>query len=86
MAEFSASVYQNEFLPAGGTDVNAIVTLSCVGAGAAGQSGGGDAGEIVIVDAEADPESPKGEDMIVFRSVEGFEPPTVELAEAGPTD
>ena len=44
------------------------------------------AGEIVIVDAEADPESPKGEDMIVFRSVEGFEPPTVELAEAGPTD
>ena len=44
------------------------------------------AGEIIIVDAEADPESPKGEDMIVFRSVEGFEPPPVELAEAGPTD
>jgi hypothetical protein len=44
------------------------------------------AGEIVIVDAEPDPESPKGEDMIVFRSVEGFEPPTVELAEAGPAD
>ena len=34
------------------------------------------AGEIVIVDAEDDPESPKGEDMIVFRAVEGFEPPT----------
>ena len=48
MAEFSAAVYQNEFLPAGGTDVNAIVTLTCAGAGAAGQSG--DAGEIVIVD------------------------------------
>jgi hypothetical protein len=50
MAEFSASVYQNEFLPDGGTDVNAIVTLTCSGAGAAGQTGGGDAGEIIIVD------------------------------------
>ncbi len=50
MAEFSASVYQNEFLPDGGTDVHAIVTLTCSGAGAAGQSGSGDAGEIIIVD------------------------------------
>jgi ATP-dependent Clp protease ATP-binding subunit ClpC len=44
------------------------------------------AGEIVIVDTEADPESPNEEPMIVFRSVEGFEPPQVELAETGPTD
>ncbi|HEY0689496.1 MAG TPA: VWA domain-containing protein [Kribbella sp.] len=50
MAEFSAAVYQNEFLPDGGTDVHAIVTVSCTGAGVAGQSGSGDAGEIVIVD------------------------------------
>ncbi len=50
MAEFSASVYQNEFLPDGGTDVNAIVTITCSGAGAAGRSGGGAAGEIIIVD------------------------------------
>ncbi|HEY0475314.1 MAG TPA: VWA domain-containing protein [Kribbella sp.] len=50
MAEFSASVYQNEFLPDGGTDVHAIVTVSCTGAGVAGQSGSGDAGEIIIVD------------------------------------
>jgi hypothetical protein len=50
MAEFTAAVYQNEFLPDGGTDVNAIVTISCVGAGTAGQSGSGDAGEISIVD------------------------------------
>ncbi len=50
MAEFSASVYQNEFLPDGGTDVNAIVTIACSGAGLAGQTGSGDAGEIVIVD------------------------------------
>jgi ATP-dependent Clp protease ATP-binding subunit ClpC len=44
------------------------------------------AGEIVIIDAEPDPESDKGENAIVFRSVEGFEPPPVELAEAGPTE
>ncbi len=50
MADFTATVYQNEFLPAGGTDVNAIVTVECRGAGAAGQAGGGDAGEMIIVD------------------------------------
>ncbi len=50
MAEFTASVYQNEFLPDGGTDVNAIVTVTCRGAGEAGRSGAGDAGEIIIVD------------------------------------
>jgi hypothetical protein len=50
MAEFTASVYQNEFLPDGGTDVNAIVTVTCSGAGTAGRSGGGAAGEVIIVD------------------------------------
>lgn len=47
MAEFTAAVYQNEFLPDGGTDVNAIVTISCTGAGEAGKTGSGDAGEIL---------------------------------------
>jgi hypothetical protein len=50
MAQFTAAVYQNEFLPDGGTDVNAIVTITCEGAGTAGQSGSGNAGEIIIVD------------------------------------
>ena len=36
--------------PDGGTDVNAIVTVTCAGAGTAGQTGGGAAGEIIIVD------------------------------------
>ena len=35
-----------------------------------------------MADAEPDPES-NNEMTIVFRSVEGFEPPAVELAEAG---
>jgi ATP-dependent Clp protease ATP-binding subunit ClpC len=38
------------------------------------------AGEIVVVDAEDDPET--GEKVIVFRTVEGFNPPPMELAEA----
>ena len=50
MAEFTAEVYQNEFLPDGGTDVHAIVTVTCQGAGEAGRSGAGEAAEIVIVD------------------------------------
>ena len=50
MAEFTAAVYQNEFLPDGGSDVNAIVTVTCRGAGEAGRTGAGEAGEIVIVD------------------------------------
>jgi hypothetical protein len=47
MAEFTTQVYQNEFLPEGATDVNAIVTMTCSGAGTAGQTGSGDAGEII---------------------------------------
>lgn len=50
MAEFTSAVYQNEYLPDGGTDVNAIVTITCTGAGEAGKTGSGDAGEIIIVD------------------------------------
>jgi hypothetical protein len=50
VADFSATVYQNEFLADGGTDVQAIVSISCTGAGTAGQGGDGDAGEIIIID------------------------------------
>jgi ATP-dependent Clp protease ATP-binding subunit ClpC len=42
------------------------------------------AGETVVVNAEADPET--GERVVTFRSVEGFQPPAVEMAEAGPTE
>ncbi|HEY6798086.1 MAG TPA: VWA domain-containing protein [Kineosporiaceae bacterium] len=50
MAQFSCEVFQNEFLPEGGTDVHAVVTVTCSGAGEAGQGPGGDAAEIIIVD------------------------------------
>jgi ATP-dependent Clp protease ATP-binding subunit ClpC len=39
------------------------------------------AGEIVVVDVEDDPET--GERRLTFRTVEGFVPPPMELAEAG---
>ena len=42
------------------------------------------AGEMIIVDAEQDPET--GETIITFKATEGFQPPPMELAEAGPTD
>ncbi|MGD8149598.1 hypothetical protein [Ornithinimicrobium sp. Y1694] len=52
MAEFTATVHQNEFLPDGGTDVHAIVSVTCSGAGTvqAMSSASGEAGEIIIVD------------------------------------
>jgi ATP-dependent Clp protease ATP-binding subunit ClpC len=39
------------------------------------------AGEIIVVDVELDPET--NENMIVFRSVEGFTPPAMEMVDAG---
>ena len=66
MATFSADVYQNEFLPDGGTDVHAIVTVTCSGAGEAGQSGSGDAAEIVIVDTSG---SMSGENIAAVQQV-----------------
>jgi hypothetical protein len=55
VAEFSAEVFQNEFLSDGATDVHAVVSVTCTGAGAgsgAGVSAGGPGGvaEIVAVD------------------------------------
>jgi hypothetical protein len=61
MATFSAEVRQNEFLPDGGTDVHAVVTVTCSGAGEAGQSGSGDAAEVVIVDTSG---SMSGENIV----------------------
>ncbi|MBK5222433.1 MAG: ATP-dependent Clp protease ATP-binding subunit [Acidimicrobiia bacterium] len=44
------------------------------------------AGETIIADVGIDPEKPEQGESIVFRTVEGFEPPPVELAEAGPAE
>ncbi|WP_046529288.1 VWA domain-containing protein [Cellulomonas sp. FA1] len=49
MATFRAEVFQNEFLPDGGTDVHAIVTVTAEGVGRAVTADGGVA-EVVMID------------------------------------
>lgn len=49
MAVFTAEVFQNEFLPAGGTDVHAIVTVTGSDVGSARTATGGVA-EIIMID------------------------------------
>ena len=56
MSTFTLEAYQNEYLPLGGTEVNAIVTVTSDGAG--GPSGQPDAAVIVIVDTSGSMGSP----------------------------
>ncbi|WP_312719415.1 VWA domain-containing protein [Mobilicoccus sp.] len=57
MAEFHATVHQNEFLATGATDVHSIVSITCSGAGQAGRNAGGDAGEIIVIDTSGSMEA-----------------------------
>ena len=57
MAEWTTEVFENEYLPADATDVHAIVTVTCAGAGTAGQSGA--AAEVIIVDTSGSMSSPR---------------------------
>jgi Mg-chelatase subunit ChlD len=57
MTSFTADVYQNEYLPMGGSEVNAIVTVTA--SGAAGSTGQPAAAEIVIVDTSGSMDVPK---------------------------
>ncbi|HET8595738.1 MAG TPA: VWA domain-containing protein [Intrasporangium sp.] len=54
MADFTAEVFQNEFLPAGGTDVHGIVRITSTGATAgsamAAPQGDGSAAEVILID------------------------------------
>lgn len=58
MPEFTADVFQNSYLGEGATDVHAVVSVACVGAGMAGQSGTGEAAEIIIVDTSGSMDMP----------------------------
>ena len=57
MAEWTTEVFENEYLPADATDVHAIVTATCTGAGTAGQNGA--AAEVIIVDTSGSMSSPR---------------------------
>ncbi|MFE3073798.1 VWA domain-containing protein [Streptomyces sp. NPDC059247] len=61
--QFSVDVYQNEFLPEGGRDVSAIVTVTATGGGTTGQrlygpAGAGAAGVVVMVDCSGSMDYP----------------------------
>jgi hypothetical protein len=56
MAEWTAKVFQNEYLPDGATDIHAIVTVACQGTGQAGESGG--AAEAIIIDCSGSMAAP----------------------------
>ncbi|MFT3854031.1 MAG: VWA domain-containing protein [Ilumatobacteraceae bacterium] len=58
MPEFKADVFQNEYLADGDTDAHAVVSITCSGAGTAGQTGLGDAAEVLIVDTSGSMDMP----------------------------
>ncbi|MEU8773924.1 VWA domain-containing protein [Streptomyces sp. NPDC048606] len=55
---FSVDVYQNEFLPEGGRDVHAIVTVTSTGGATAGRALGQDAAVVIMVDCSGSMEYP----------------------------
>ena len=60
--QFSVDVYQNEFLPEGGREVSAIVTVTSTGGGTSGGfggfTGGGAAGVVIMVDCSGSMDYP----------------------------
>jgi hypothetical protein len=60
MTTFTVETYQNEYLPEGGTDVDAVVTITAATAGAgAGRAATAEAVEIIIVDTSGSMDYPK---------------------------
>ncbi len=56
---FTVEVFQNEFLPAGGSDVNAIVTVTSPDSGQPQQPTGAGAAEIIIIDCSGSMGAPQ---------------------------
>lgn len=56
MANWTAQVFENEYLAEGASDVHAVVTVGCSAAGDAGTSG--DAAEVLIIDTSGSMMSP----------------------------
>ncbi len=57
MAEFRAEVFQNEYLSDGATDVHAVVSITCTGAGGAGERSG-EVSEVIIIDTSGSMDMP----------------------------
>jgi hypothetical protein len=60
MTTFTADVYQNEYLPIGGSEVNAVITVSCADSDFGFErEGQAEAAEIVIVDISGSMDTPR---------------------------
>jgi hypothetical protein len=57
MANWSAEVFENEYLADGATDVHAVVTIACSGAGDSAPAG--DAAEVLIIDTSGSMREPR---------------------------
>jgi len=53
MTTFTLETFQNEFLPAGGTEVHAVVEVSAAGGGPRSATVGQEAAEVIIIDTSA---------------------------------
>src|SRR5215470_11918530 len=56
--DFTVDIYQNEYLPEGGRDVNAVVTVATAGTASAAPGPGADSAEIIIVDCSGSMNNP----------------------------
>ncbi|HEY7830389.1 MAG TPA: vWA domain-containing protein, partial [Solirubrobacteraceae bacterium] len=68
MTTFTAEAYQNEYLPAGGGEVNAVVTVTASGAAPAATST--QAAEIIIIDVSGSMSAPRAKLKAATRATE----------------
>jgi hypothetical protein len=59
MSDFTVDISQNEYLPEGGDDVNAIVTVTSPDTGLAAPTGNSGGAEIIIIDCSGSMRSPR---------------------------
>jgi len=57
--DFTVDIYQNEYLPEGARDVNAIVTVTTAGTAATGPAAETDSAEIIIIDCSGSMSAPR---------------------------
>ena len=59
MSDFTVDISQNEYLPEGGDDVNAIITVTSPDTGLAAPSANTRGAEIIIIDCSGSMRSPR---------------------------
>ena len=57
--DFTVDIYQNEYLPEGGREVNAVITVTTAGTAAAAPTAETDSAEIIIIDCSGSMSSPR---------------------------